>query len=143
MITKKSFFEFCFYMDMETHFYLPVCFYLHPLKMQFFSYNLLKKNGGRTRDRTGDTRIFSPLLYRLSYPTTREIQLFGFRLSSCIMLYNRPHFFDLSSPFLSFFRFFCVFPPFFTISITFPFFFLPAPPFSGLHTNALHNNSSR
>ena len=102
-----------------------------------------KKNGGGTRNRTGDTRIFSPLLYRLSYPTTREIQLFGFRLSSCIMLYNKPHFFDLSSPFLAFFRFFCVFPPFFTISITFPFFFLPAPPFSGLHTNALHNNSSQ
>ena len=28
------------------------------------------KNGGGTRNRTGDTRIFSPLLYRLSYPTT-------------------------------------------------------------------------
>jgi hypothetical protein len=25
-------------------------------------------SGGWTRDRTGDTRIFSPLLYRLSYP---------------------------------------------------------------------------
>ena len=28
------------------------------------------KNGGRTRDRTGDTGIFSPLLYLLSYPAT-------------------------------------------------------------------------
>ena len=26
------------------------------------------KNGGWGRNRTGDTRIFSPLLYRLSYP---------------------------------------------------------------------------
>ena len=28
------------------------------------------KNGGRTQNRTGDTGIFSPLLYRLSYPAT-------------------------------------------------------------------------
>ena len=27
-------------------------------------------NGGKDRDRTGDTRIFSPLLYQLSYPAT-------------------------------------------------------------------------
>ena len=27
-----------------------------------------QKNGGKDRDRTGDTRIFSPLLYQLSYP---------------------------------------------------------------------------
>ena len=33
-------------------------------------YILSKKNGGRTQNRTGDTRIFSPLLYRLSYPAT-------------------------------------------------------------------------
>ena len=26
------------------------------------------KNGGRTRNRTRDTRIFSPPLYQLSYP---------------------------------------------------------------------------
>ena len=25
------------------------------------------KSGGKTRNRTGDTRIFSPLLYQLSY----------------------------------------------------------------------------
>ena len=31
---------------------------------------LRQKNGGRTRDRTGDTGIFSPLLYLLSYPAT-------------------------------------------------------------------------
>ncbi len=29
-----------------------------------------KKNGGKGRDRTGDTRIFSPLLYQLSYLAT-------------------------------------------------------------------------
>jgi hypothetical protein len=29
-----------------------------------------QKNGGRDRDRTDDTRIFSPLLYQLSYPAT-------------------------------------------------------------------------
>ena len=29
-----------------------------------------QKNGGRTQNRTGDTGIFSPLLYRLSYPAT-------------------------------------------------------------------------
>jgi hypothetical protein len=27
-------------------------------------------SGGRTQNRTGDTRIFSPLLYRLSYPAS-------------------------------------------------------------------------
>jgi hypothetical protein len=26
------------------------------------------RSGGRSRNRTGDTRIFSPLLYQLSYP---------------------------------------------------------------------------
>ena len=31
-----------------------------------------KKNGGKDQDRTGDTRIFSPLLYQLSYPATWE-----------------------------------------------------------------------
>ena len=29
-----------------------------------------QKNGGRTQNRTGDTGIFSPLLYLLSYPAT-------------------------------------------------------------------------
>ena len=31
------------------------------------------KNGGRTQNRTGDTGIFSPLLYRLSYPATCKL----------------------------------------------------------------------
>ena len=31
------------------------------------------KNGGKDRDRTGDTRIFSPLLYQLSYPAISYI----------------------------------------------------------------------
>ena len=29
------------------------------------------KNGGKSRNRTDDTRIFSPLLYRLSYLATQ------------------------------------------------------------------------
>ena len=37
----------------------------------------LKKNGGKDRDRTGDTRIFSPLLYQLSYPATVNIGVPG------------------------------------------------------------------
>ena len=43
-----------------------------------------KKNGGRTQNRTGDTGIFSPLLYRLSYPAT-------------CMVYNGHPFFIFSS----------------------------------------------
>ena len=31
--------------------------------------NPRRKRSGQGRDRTGDTRIFSPLLYQLSYPT--------------------------------------------------------------------------
>ena len=31
---------------------------------------LWKSNGGKDQDRTGDTRIFNPLLYQLSYPAT-------------------------------------------------------------------------
>ncbi len=30
------------------------------------------KNGGKSRNRTGDTRIFSPLLYQLSYLAPEE-----------------------------------------------------------------------
>ena len=30
------------------------------------------QSGGRSRNRTGDTRIFSPLLYRLSYPAATD-----------------------------------------------------------------------
>ena len=74
--------------------------------------NELKQNGGGTRDRTGDTRIFSPLLYRLSYPTTRYYRSGFSTLTGCIMLYNMPHFFILSSSFLKIFRifaFFCAF----------------------------------
>ena len=31
------------------------------------------RSGGRTRNRTGDTRIFSPLLYQLSYPANTNL----------------------------------------------------------------------
>ena len=30
-----------------------------------------ERSGGRSRNRTNDTRIFSPLLYQLSYPATK------------------------------------------------------------------------
>ena len=41
---------------------------------QFFRGTKLKENGAQGRDRTTDTRIFSPLLYQLSYlgNATRE-----------------------------------------------------------------------
>ncbi len=38
-----------------------------PLLETFFTAGATKSGGG-TRNRTGDTRIFSPLLYQLSYP---------------------------------------------------------------------------
>ena len=34
--------------------------------------SLLKRNGGQGRNRTIDTRIFSPLLYQLSYLAVRR-----------------------------------------------------------------------
>ena len=34
---------------------------------------MLERNGGQGRNRTNDTRIFSPLLYQLSYLARREI----------------------------------------------------------------------
>ena len=33
--------------------------------------------GGQGRDRTGDTRIFSPLLYQLSYLATSVVEMVG------------------------------------------------------------------
>ena len=33
--------------------------------------------GGQGRDRTGDTRIFSPLLYQLSYLATHSFEMVG------------------------------------------------------------------
>jgi hypothetical protein len=36
----------------------------------YFAGLVRRKHGGWTRIRTGDTRIFSPLLYQLSYPAT-------------------------------------------------------------------------
>ena len=44
-------------------------------RCNFFSYNGLQqlKNGGETRNRTADTRIFSPLLYQLSYLAPRIV----------------------------------------------------------------------
>ena len=38
-----------------------------------------KKLGGRGQNRTADTRIFNPLLYRLSYPANERSLLKRFR----------------------------------------------------------------
>ena len=62
--------------------------------------NELKQNGGKDQDRTGDTRIFSPLLYQLSYPATWDQYLIGYDSS------NIHPFCDLSSRFLKKSRFF-------------------------------------
>ena len=45
--------------------------------------------GGATRNRTGDTRIFSPLLYQLSYGTIMLIQLscFSFAVAKVVKLF--------------------------------------------------------
>ena len=41
------------------------------------------KNGARGRDRTADTRIFSPLLYQLSYPSIADEKSYNVKFSSC------------------------------------------------------------
>ena len=57
-----------------------------------------QKNGGKDQDRTGDTRIFSPLLYQLSYPATLFIAI---ELTS-ITAYNIHVFLYLSTSFSTF-----------------------------------------
>src|SRR6056297_2933500 len=42
------------------------------LPLSYFRPLHRKRSGGETQNRTGDTRIFSPLLYRLSYLATNE-----------------------------------------------------------------------
>jgi hypothetical protein len=39
----------------------------HSLDKKANEYKSLARSGGKARNRTGDTRIFSPLLYQLSY----------------------------------------------------------------------------
>ena len=46
------------------------------------------KDGGKDRGRTGDTRIFSPLLYQLSYLATAVIS--PFRVKTPVTLPNQP-----------------------------------------------------
>ena len=41
-------------------------------------------SGGATRNRTGDTRIFSPLLYQLSYGTFFSVESLGYDYLVCI-----------------------------------------------------------
>ena len=57
-----------------------------------------KKNGGRTRDRTGDTGIFSPLLYLLSYPATFVAVLLIYSVLGKMQIFFR--FFSQKSCFL-------------------------------------------
>ena len=47
-----------------------------PLKYSYFSgfHDFSFCKSGATRNRTGDTRIFSPLLYHLSYGTNMSLQ---------------------------------------------------------------------
>ena len=77
-----------------------------------------QKNGGRTRDRTGDTGIFSPLLYLLSYPATFVVSAsLASRLACCfitlVLFFKIANFFLLFFDFSWFFRplylFFCFF----------------------------------
>ena len=53
----------------------------------------LESESGQSRNRTGDTRIFSPLLYQLSYlPRRKE------RLSPAFQFFNRAAFFRADFP---------------------------------------------
>ena len=61
---------------------------------------LRQKNGGRTRDRTGDTGIFSPLLYLLSYPATCNLTLLVLVVPLIYLLFDKMQIF---------FSFFCAF----------------------------------
>ena len=45
------------------------CTYKKPAHLRGEKAGQVKGGGGTTRNRTGDTRIFSPLLYQLSYGT--------------------------------------------------------------------------
>ena len=59
-----------------------------PIEMTEFQWVLrnYRIDSGATRNRTGDTRIFSPLLYQLSYGTVRLIQLscFSFAVAKVV-----------------------------------------------------------
>ena len=50
--------------------------------------------GGATRNRTGDTRIFSPLLYQLSYGTNI---VFSFAVAKVVIIFKLPNFFQIKS----------------------------------------------
>ena len=66
--------------------------------------NLSSSSSGATRNRTGDTRIFSPLLYHLSYGTSLLCAV-GWRLlskSEC----KGNHFFQFRKGLVRFFYFF-------------------------------------
>ena len=44
--------------------------------LHFFSFSPIRNLCGTTRNRTGDTRIFSPLLYQLSYGTIKKFNIY-------------------------------------------------------------------
>ena len=46
---------------------MPRKAFIYKVKMMIDAENQAQKKGGETRNRTADTRIFSPLLYQLSY----------------------------------------------------------------------------
>ena len=64
-----------------------------PPNTYFFAAHTVR-SGGWGRNRTADTRIFSPLLYRLSYPAKtseklEETSLFKFlKILDCIPAFN-------------------------------------------------------
>ena len=47
---------------------------------------------GATRNRTGDTRIFSPLLYQLSYGTSYLRNLIGFATAKVVQIFYSANF---------------------------------------------------
>ena len=49
---------------------------------------------GATRNRTGDTRIFSPLLYQLSYGTN---VVFSFSVAKVVIIFKLPNFFQIKN----------------------------------------------
>ena len=83
---------------------------LRAMKRSLFRFHVFlplekrQKNGGRTRNRTGDTGIFSPLLYLLSYPATLVVSAsLASRLARCFI--TLVLFFKIANFFLFFFDF--------------------------------------
>ena len=68
-------------------------------KLESYIAVTLSLSSGTTRNRTGDTRIFSPLLYQLSYGTISAVGAAASQLASPFALSTRiPQIFTNSSP---------------------------------------------